>query len=261
MRVRQWVHRDRSRAYRPAAHPAVEVAWVGAGVVRYGIGHREIEVGPGAAIVVPAQTEHVTRIESGTEAISVWLSSGLVAGVAEAMATPLAPDPVLRSRGGTVEDLARLLGQEAGRDGPGQVLAIEALAEALAVTVLRAARGAASGPAVRDPRIQAAVDAIERDFAEPLTVEDLAAAASLSRFHFSRIFRDQVGVSPYRYLVSVRLDRAAELLRRGRRSVTEVALSVGFQDLGRFSRAFAARFGQRPSELLDPRRRGRVAAC
>jgi AraC-like DNA-binding protein len=74
-------------------------------------------------------------------------------------------------------------------------------------------------------------------------VADLAAAAGMSRFHFSRVFRDETGSSPYAYLVDRRLERAAARLRAGGCSVTTAALDAGFRDLGRFARAFRARFG------------------
>lgn len=68
----------------------------------------------------------------------------------------------------------------------------------------------------------------------------------MSRYHFSRRFRDEVGQSPYKFLVRMRVERAAERLRAGL-SVTEAAYEVGFAGLGRFSHAFRARFGVLPS--------------
>ena len=99
-----------------------------------------------------------------------------------------------------------------------------------------------------DPRIRAAVERIERDYAQPLTVADLARAASMSRYHFSRRFRAATGHSPYRYLIRYRVERGADRIAQGR-SVTEAAFEVGFGDLGRFASAFRARFGTLPSRF------------
>jgi AraC family transcriptional regulator len=82
----------------------------------------------------------------------------------------------------------------------------------------------------------------------------MARAARMSRYHFSRRFKDATGKSPYRYLVDVRLERAAELLRRGRAGVTEAALTVGFSDPSRFARMFRARFGASPAKYAEARR-------
>lgn len=247
VRVRAWDHRGGRSAWPASAHAALEVACVEAGTIGYRIGSQELEVGPGQAVAVPAMTEHATRIAPGTRATSIWLGLETVCGVAEAMGSSLGQDPFALPPAGRTAALAGLLRDEGAAEGPGKILAVEALAEALAVAVVRAVAGSGRRRAARDRRIEAALETIDRRYAEPLTVDALAAAGGLSRFHFSRLFREQVGESPYQRLLAVRLDRAAELLRGGGRSVTEAALSVGFPDLGRFGRAFAARFGLRPS--------------
>jgi len=96
-------------------------------------------------------------------------------------------------------------------------------------------------------------------YCEPLAIADLARAAAMSRYHFSRRFRAELGVSPYRFLQRVRIQRARELLRGQQRSVTHVALAIGFTDLARFAAAFRAQFGVLPSEVAGMRA-GRCAA-
>src|SRR5438477_307637 len=81
----------------------------------------------------------------------------------------------------------------------------------------------------------------------PLSLDELARLAAMSRFHFSRSFHEQVGHSPYAYLTTVRLRRAAELLGCGSANVTEAAYASGFTDLGRFGRKFRAAYGCTPS--------------
>jgi AraC family transcriptional regulator len=69
----------------------------------------------------------------------------------------------------------------------------------------------------------------------------------MSRYHFSRSFRAELGISPYQWLLQKRVEHAAALLRRRRVSVTEAAFEVGFSDLSRFARAFRDQFGCPPS--------------
>src|ERR1044071_6351733 len=69
---------------------------------------------------------------------------------------------------------------------------------------------------------------------EPLDVDDLASAAGLSRFHFSREFRRAFGESPHAYLLTRRLERAAALLRTPDNSVAEICLAVGLISVGSF---------------------------
>lgn len=71
---------------------------------------------------------------------------------------------------------------------------------------------------------------------EPITVDALADIAGRSPFHFSRVFTRCVGVSPHRYIVHLRLQRAVELIRDERSSLADVAASTGFADQSHLSR-------------------------
>ena len=92
-----------------------------------------------------------------------------------------------------------------------------------------------------------AKDLADARYAEPLDVDDLAAAAGLSRAHFSREFRRAFGESPHAYLLTRRLERAAALLRTTDRSVADVCFSVGLQSVGSFTSSFTRTFGQSPT--------------
>jgi len=210
-------------------------------------------------VIVPARVEHATRVESGTRAGSVWLSAELVTEVAACVGRRLGSDPLLLANADRVRALGALLESEARLPGAGQLMAVEALAEALAITLVRADNLPRARRTARDPRIATAVSLMEERYADDLSVDDVARAAGLSRFHMSRLFREEVGESPYRFLQRTRIERAAELLGSGRHGVTEAALSVGFRDLGRFARAFREHLGCAPSELLV--RNGRRASA
>jgi AraC-like DNA-binding protein len=90
-------------------------------------------------------------------------------------------------------------------------------------------------------------DLADARYFEPLTVDDLAAAAGLSRAHFSREFARAFGESPHAYLLTRRLERAAALLRTTDHSVAEVCLSVGWQSVGSFTTSFTRMFGVSPT--------------
>jgi AraC-like DNA-binding protein len=110
----------------------------------------------------------------------------------------------------------------------------------------------ASGPAeaqhLRDLALLRGVrDRIDREYAQPLDVEALAAGAHMSAGHLSRQFRLAYGESPYSYLMTRRIERAMALLRRGDLSVTEVCFEVGCSSLGTFSSRFTELVGVPPS--------------
>jgi AraC-like DNA-binding protein len=96
-------------------------------------------------------------------------------------------------------------------------------------------------------RMRRVRDRIDRDYAQPLDVEALAAGEHMSAGHLSRQFRLAYGESPYAYLMTRRIERAMALLRRGDLSVTEVCFAVGSSSLGTFSTRFTELVGVPPS--------------
>jgi AraC-like DNA-binding protein len=92
-----------------------------------------------------------------------------------------------------------------------------------------------------------AKDLADARYAEPLEVDDLARAAGLSKAHFSREFRRTFGESPYVYLLTRRLERAAALLRNTDHSVAEICLEVGLQGVGSFTTSFKRMYGMTPT--------------
>lgn len=98
-----------------------------------------------------------------------------------------------------------------------------------------------------DRHLLRARDLADARYFEPLSVDDLARAAGLSRAHFSREFRRAFGESPHSYLLTRRLERAAALLRTTDRSVADVCLSVGLQSIGSFTSSFTRTFGRSPT--------------
>lgn len=92
-----------------------------------------------------------------------------------------------------------------------------------------------------------AKDLVDARYFEPLRVDDLARAAGLSRFHFSREFRRAFGESPHAYLLTRRLERAAALLRNTDHSVAEICFSVGMRSVGSFTSSFTRTYGESPT--------------
>lgn len=97
--------------------------------------------------------------------------------------------------------------------------------------------------------LRRARDLADREFAEPLDLDRLAAVARLSKWHFHRLFRVTYGVTPADYVSRRRIERAQDLLRATNLTVTEVCHAVGFSSLGSFSARFRAVVGESPSEF------------
>ncbi|WP_370329133.1 helix-turn-helix transcriptional regulator [Mycolicibacterium hippocampi] len=92
-----------------------------------------------------------------------------------------------------------------------------------------------------------AKDLVDARYSEPITVDDLAAAAGLSRAHFSRMFTKTFGESPRAYLQTRRMERAASLLRHTDRTVADICAMVGLHSVGSFTTSFARIYGLPPA--------------
>jgi transcriptional regulator GlxA family with amidase domain len=89
-------------------------------------------------------------------------------------------------------------------------------------------------------------DYIELAIAQKLESKDLAKLAGLSDCHFSRAFRQSLGVPPHRYVMTRRVAIAARLIQQTDRSLTEIALEVGFSDQSHLTRVFTRMKGETP---------------
>jgi AraC family transcriptional regulator len=84
--------------------------------------------------------------------------------------------------------------------------------------------------------LQRITDYVLTHLDEPIDVAALASLAARSPFHFTRVFAGSVGITPHRYVVHLRLQRAIELVRGGQSSLAEVAAATGFADQSHLSR-------------------------
>jgi len=98
-------------------------------------------------------------------------------------------------------------------------------------------------------RLLIAKEIVDSGFEEKLDLDQLAAHAGMSTYHFCRSFKAAFGVSPYKYILTRRLQEAERLLACQTYSVTEVAEKCGFTDIYTFSKAFKKQFGFAPSFL------------
>jgi len=102
---------------------------------------------------------------------------------------------------------------------------------------------------IRDLRIAESINYIRKEYSAGLTVEELAGRACLSKNQYSKIFFQETGMSPHRYITSYRMEIAVSMLRAGR-LVKEVAFGCGFLSEAAFSNAFRKQYGYSPREFM-----------
>lgn len=103
----------------------------------------------------------------------------------------------------------------------------------------------------RDPRLLRAMDCIEQNLSRPPTIESLARRVGVSRRQLERVFRAELGMSPWQYALGRRLRQGHWLLTQTRRSVTEIAQECGFADASHFARRLRAFLGAPPQAVRD----------
>jgi AraC family transcriptional regulator len=209
--------------------------------------------------VLPAGTRALWRWSGRLDSLHIYLEPGLVERVA-ALAFDLDPGrltvppldglnlPHLRAAMGAVD--AELMAGDAG--GP---LAAESLAHLLAVHLIRhvlAPRRTARRPdgALPRSRLRAVVEYIEGHLDASPTLEEMAAVASLSTYHFAHQFKRATGLPPYQYVIMRRVERAEQLLQAGTDlSLAEIAARAGFPDQSVFCRHFKRLVGVTPGRF------------
>lgn len=102
-----------------------------------------------------------------------------------------------------------------------------------------------------DRRIKAAVDLLRADLKQESPIAKVASQVGLSRTWFTELFKKEKGQAPKRYLMKLKLDRAAQLLAMTTLPIKEVREEVGFHDKSGFAKRFKRAYGMSPSEYRD----------
>jgi AraC family transcriptional regulator len=226
--------------------------------------NRVVPPRPGSILVVPAGSPARWRWSSYTDSLHVFLEPGLVERVA-AEAFELDPArvslppldgldlPPLRAVMLAVND-------ELTADAAGGRLAAESLANLLAVHLIRNA-SAPRPPARRadgalpQGKLRAVFEYVEEHLDAGLTLEQMAAAAHLSVYHFARQFKAATRLPPHQYVIARRVERARQLLQTGTDlSLAEVAAHAGFSDQSHFTHHFKRLVGVTPGQFQTPAR-------
>ena len=101
---------------------------------------------------------------------------------------------------------------------------------------------------LRDFYIHEAIEFIEHNFQNDISVEDIADVCGLNRSYFGKIFKEALGKSPQEFLLNYRMVKAAELLKLTKLSVGDISSAVGYGNQLHFSRAFKSIYGVSPKK-------------
>jgi len=213
------------------------------------------DLGPGRAFLVSIPGDHRYYLPSDSER---WeLMYVMLAGVGlrrtwDELAVRLGPAPAFHPESGVIRALRDLYRKAADRS-INDAYQASALAYAFLMELHRAA--ARPDPADRETPhgIRQALEFLHARYNEPIGLDDLAAAAGMSRYHFARLFRRSVGTTPLKYLTKLRIERASALLRTTGWTLDRIAREVGYANGHYFGKAFKHVTGMTPGEFRDAR--------
>jgi AraC family transcriptional regulator len=207
---------------------------------------------PGMSLILPAGDENAWCWNRGTDELHLYVSRSLLAETADAAG---AAAPMLVPRFGfedrVLHALAGALLEEHRTGGLGGSLFSGSVADTVALRLLREHCSVACEPrpvALAPARLRRVRELVDDRLGSPLTVEDMAEAAGLSRAHFTRCFHASTGCTPYGYVRERRVARARELLQSSRLSIAEVAVMTGFHSQSHLGRVFRGATGMTPGE-------------
>lgn len=98
--------------------------------------------------------------------------------------------------------------------------------------------------------VEKAISYMNTEYARGVTIQEIADALNLNRSYFSTVFKNEMGVSPLKYLMNLRFEKAVEIMTNKGGSPTLAALSCGYTDIYQFSKMFKTRFGVSPRQYI-----------
>ncbi len=222
-----------------------------------GRGMRRLTTDPGQMCIYPANLPTSRHIPQPLEFITLMLApEKLQSGLREKDWPQSVEFPISHN----VEDprlqgLMRILLAEAESGNPNGRLFVESVTLALSIHFVKQyARKPEPLPNIQSNlsarQLRRALEYIEGNLSEEISLETLAYETGLSKYYFSRLFKQATGQTPYQYVMQRRLERAKAFLQQGGINIIDAAHFFGFSDQSHFSRLFKKSYGMTPGGFL-----------
>lgn len=218
--------------------------------------------GKGDISITPANVPLFARWDDDDRFLEIRLLSRFIQDVARETLDQ-DPDqlelrPAFRTRDPRLESIGMMLLAELEQENVGGRLYIESLANILAVHLIRQYTGVQSHlpgyeGGLPQRQLRQVLDYIQEHLDQDLKLADLAQLADMSQFHFSRLFKQSLGLTPYQYLLQQRVERAKQLLKQRDRTIVEIALLCGFNSHSHLSKQFRQLTGITPTAYRTTR--------
>lgn len=227
--------------------------------LRFGDVARRSSPPPGSILIIPAGAEAAWRWQGTKDSLHVFLDPNLVSRVTaelfEMDSARMSVPPLDAANAPLLRSAMLAINAELMTSGIGGKLAAESLANVLAVQLIRHVASPQRNPERNDaslPRtkLAAVLEYIHANLRADLSLDELAAVAHLSPYHFARQFKTATGLPPHQYVIARRIDLARTILAQPNEiPLAQVALDVGFSDQSQFSRHFKRLAGMTPRQF------------
>ncbi len=212
----------------------------------------------------PANWQQWVRWQEHTNYLLIFLEPDLFEQVADTSLPPNAFevfDKVPDIYDPLISQIGLALDTETGTENPQfSTMYVESLANTLVAHLLRRYISWKPGNLVTteqisSPVMQRITEYIRSKADQTITLNELAALASMSSYHFLRVFKRSTGLTPHQYILSMRIERAKTLLLQRDFSIAEIASTLGFFDQSHFTNAFKRLVGVTPQRYLETLRK------
>lgn len=221
---------------------------------------------PGDLFIVPAHTPsfHYWECDRADEAISFYLDPQLLRQIAAEndcrQSSGIELRPILQARDPQLEAIATAFRTEMYNGGLGSKLYSESLANLFVIHLLRKYctrdltwRAIDRNRGLSPYQLQSALDYIHDRLGDEFKIQDLADRLGMSQYYFCRLFKQSMGVAPYRYVLQRRVESAKQLLKNRHKPIAAIALESGFSSQSQMNLHFRKLTGTTPRSYRQAR--------
>jgi AraC family transcriptional regulator len=213
----------------------------------------------GDIAIIPANISHRCNWNTSVQFMVLALEPVLLQRIGQDWVNPdgielipqfmIKPDALIQSIFLTLKD-------ELESDRIGGQLLVDSLKTALAIHLLRnycatSPRLSSYSDGLSLAKLVFITDYIDEHLHQDLTLTEIAAIAQISPYHFLRLFKQSMGITPHQYILQSRINKAKYLLQHSKLSIAEIAVRAGFCDQSHLTRYFKRMLGVTPKQFLQ----------
>lgn len=210
---------------------------------------------PGEILITPANVPLFVRWKGQENCLQIQLKTEFLQNIAQETLSSESNFfeliPQFQVHDSHIQGVTMMLLEECQKKGSNNQLYLDSLANVLAVNLIRNHGTTKSilpiyQGGLSPYQLSQVFDYIDAHLDQNLKLEDLAQLLDLSQFHFSRLFKQSIGLSPHQYLIEQRIDKAKQLLKKTNQSILDIALECGFSSHSHLSKQFRRVTGMTP---------------